>query len=117
MSEWLELPALEESRVSKEHKDSLENLEFQVQLVLLEPQALMVLRVLRVHRAILAPQDSQDPMVLLDTKDTQAPQGLQENPESLEDQDLWAPLDHLVHLALLDLKGTLELLGLQDLLA
>lgn len=113
---WLELPVPGEPRVSKELKDSLESLVFPVQLVLLEPQATMVLRVLRVPRAILVLQDSQVPMVLPDTKDTQGRQVLLENPESLEDKDLRAPLDQLDILVLLDLKGTLDLLGLQDLL-
>lgn len=114
---WLVLLVPEEPRVSKELKDSLENLVFPVQLVLLELQATMVLRVLRVPRVTLVPLDSQDPMVLLDTKDTQVPQVLQENPESQEDKDLWAKSDQLDHLVLLDLKDTLDLLGPQDPLA
>lgn len=114
---WLELLAQGDPRVSRELKDSLESPVFLVQLVLLEPQATMVFRVQRVPRVTLVPQDSQAPMVLPDTKDTQVRQVLQENPESLEDKDLWALSDQSDHLVLLDLKGTQDLLGLQDLLA
>lgn len=114
---WLELPVQEELRVSKELKDSLESPVFPVLLVLQELLATMVFKALRVPRAMLVPQDSQDPMVLPDIKDIQALQVLQENPEIPEDQDLWALLDQVDHPVLLDIKGTLDLLGLQDLLA
>lgn len=116
-SAWSELLVPGEPRVSKELKDSLESPVFPVQLVLLELQATMVFRVQRVPRVMVVPQDSQVPMVLPVTKDTQVRQVLPENPESLEDQDLRVPLDQADHLVLLDLKGTLDLLGLQGLLA
>lgn len=73
----------------------------------------MVLKVQRVHKATLVPQDNLDLMVLQDSKDTQAPQGPLESLENLEDQDLWDQLVLLVHQDLLDLKGTLVFLAHQ----
>lgn len=62
----------------------------------------MVLKVQKVLKATLVPQDSQVQMVPQDLKDTQAPQELQEKVVRVECQDLWDQLGPLVHQAPLD---------------
>uniref|UniRef100_A0AAV2K678 Uncharacterized protein n=1 Tax=Knipowitschia caucasica TaxID=637954 RepID=A0AAV2K678_KNICA len=112
-SVWLERQAPEEARESKELRDSLESPVFPVQSALREAQGTMVLRGLKVLRATLGPQDSLDLTVLRDTKDTPVPLALLANLVSLECPAPWAQLVHLVQLALLVLKVTLDFQVLQ----
>lgn len=65
----------------------------------------MVLRVKRVHKAMLVPQDFQVQMVPQDQKATQAPQEDMEKVVIMECQDPWDQLGHLVQQVPLDLRA------------
>lgn len=65
----------------------------------------MGLKVQKVLKAMLVPQDSQVQMVPQDLKDTQAPQELQEKVVRVGGQDPWDQLGPKVHQAPLDTRA------------
>lgn len=65
----------------------------------------MVLRVKKVHKAILVPPESQVQMVPQDQKDTQDPQEDQEKVVRMEGQDPWDKMGHPVQQVPLDLRA------------
>lgn len=73
--------------------------------MLQELQGIMVLKVKRVYKAMLVPQESQVQMVPQDSKDTQATQEDQEKVVRTEGQDLWDQLGLPGHQVPLDLRA------------